>query len=232
VLDTILKITEEIPKHTPENYEIQLHSSTGFLINIMAQRFTDSNKWLDNWFSNLPNDYKIVWLYLLDTCDNAGIFQINIRLLNFNCSINITENELLETFKSRITKFDTDKCIINKFCIFQYGPDFLNSKNKAVISAIKKLIVAGLLDVDDNGIYTPKIVFDNSIDTLSIPYQKTIDTPKEQEEDKAKDKIIEQEQFKSKSERQDMLAEVITGSLDKEQKQMMHQFDNLFGEVK
>ena len=36
----------------------------------------------------------------------------------------------------------------------------------------------------------------------------------------------------TKSERQDMLAEVITGSIDKEQKQMMHQFDNLFGEVK
>jgi hypothetical protein len=34
VLDTILKITEEIPKHTPENYEIQLHSSTGFLIRL------------------------------------------------------------------------------------------------------------------------------------------------------------------------------------------------------
>ena len=66
----------------------------------MAQRFTDSNKWLDNWFSNLTNDYKIVWLYLLDTADNAGIFQINIRLLNFNCSTNITENELLETFKN------------------------------------------------------------------------------------------------------------------------------------
>ena len=36
----------------------------------------------------------------------------------------------------------------------------------------------------------------------------------------------------TKAERQDMLADVITGSLDKEQKQMMHQFDNLFGEVK
>jgi hypothetical protein len=36
----------------------------------------------------------------------------------------------------------------------------------------------------------------------------------------------------TKAERQDMLAEVITGSLDKEQKQMMHQFDNIFGEVK
>jgi hypothetical protein len=158
----------------------------GFFIKIMAQRFTDSNKWLDNWFSNLPNDYKLVWLYLLDTCDNAGIFQINIRLLNFNCSTNITEDELLETFKGRITKFDSDKCIVNKFCIFQYGTDFLNSKNKAVLSAIKKLIIARLLDVDVNGNYTPMIVFDNTIDTLSIPYQKTIDTPKEKEIDKDK----------------------------------------------
>jgi hypothetical protein len=159
----------------------------GFFIKIMAQRFTDSNKWLDNWFSNLPNDYKLVWLYLLDTCDNAGIFQINIRLLNFNCSTNITEDELLEAFKGRLTKFDTDKCIINKFCIFQYGTDFLNSKNKAVLSAIKKLIIARLLDVDANGNYTPMIVFDNTIDTLSIPYQKTIDTPKEK--DKETDKV-------------------------------------------
>jgi coenzyme F420-reducing hydrogenase delta subunit len=161
----------------------------GFFIKIMAQRFTDSNKWLDNWFSNLPNDYKLVWLYLLDTCDNAGIFQINIRLLNFNCSTNITEAELLETFKGRVTKFDTDKCIINKFCIFQYGTDFLNSKNKAVVSAIKKLIIARLLDVDTNGNYSPKIVFDNTIDTLSIPYNKSIDTPKDKEQVKEKDKI-------------------------------------------
>jgi len=163
----------------------------------MAQRFTDSNKWLDNWFSNLSNDYKIVWLYLLDTCDNAGIFQINIRLLNFNCSTAITEEELLKTFKGRITKFDTDKCIINKFCVFQYGPEFLNnSKNKAVLSAIKKLIIAGIIDVDDNGIYTPKILFDNSIDTLSIPYQEGIDTHEDKDKDKDKDKIQEKAQVK------------------------------------
>lgn len=36
----------------------------------------------------------------------------------------------------------------------------------------------------------------------------------------------------SKADRQDMLAEVITGSLDKEQKEMINKFDNLFGEVK
>ena len=111
---------------------------------------------------------------------------------------------------------------------------FLNSKNKAVLSAIKKLIIARVLEVDTSGIYTPKIVFDNSIDTLSIPYQYTTDSikDKDKEKDKVQDIIKEQEEVKTKAERQDMLAEAITGSLDKEQKQMMHQFDNLFGEVK
>jgi hypothetical protein len=36
----------------------------------------------------------------------------------------------------------------------------------------------------------------------------------------------------SKAEREDILADVITGSLDKEQKQMMNKFDNLFGNEK
>ena len=175
-----------------------MYTTKKLKIDYMAQRFTDSNKWLDNWFSNLSNDYKIVWLYLLDICDNAGIFQINIRLLNFNCGTNITEAELLETFRGRIHKLNADKCIVNKFCVFQYGPDFLNSKNKAVISAIKKLIIAGLLDVDSNGIYTPLIPFNNTIDTLSIPYQMSIDTPKDKEEDKDKDKIEDKNKAKNK----------------------------------
>jgi hypothetical protein len=36
----------------------------------------------------------------------------------------------------------------------------------------------------------------------------------------------------TKAERQDMLADVITGSLDKEQKQIINKFDNIFGDVK
>jgi hypothetical protein len=198
----------------------------------MAQRFTDTQKWEDEWFTEMSNDFKIIWIYLLDTCDNAGIWKQNIKLLNFSCGTNISLERLAEIFKGRITKIDTDKWIINKFCVYQYGIDFLNSKNKAVLSAIKKLIIAGVLEVDTSGIYTPKIVFDNSIDTLSIPYQYTIDSIKDKDKDKIQDIIKDKEQVKTKAERQDMLAEVITGSLDREQKQLINKFDNLFGDVK
>lgn len=184
----------------------------------MAQRYTDTQKWEDEWFTELSNDFKVIWFYLLDTCDNAGIWKQNIKLLNFSCGTNITLDELAEIFKGRITKIDSDKWIINKFCVFQYGIGFLQSGNKAVISAIKKLITAGVLDVDSSGKYTPKILFDNSIDTLSIPYQYTTDSIKDKEQDKVKDKIkeIDKEQDKTKAERQDMLAET---------------FDNIFKDV-
>jgi hypothetical protein len=39
----------------------------------MAKRLTDSNKWNDSWFTNLPMDIKLVWIYLLDACDHAGV---------------------------------------------------------------------------------------------------------------------------------------------------------------
>ena len=38
--------------------------------------------------------------------------------------------------------------------------------------------------------------------------------------------------IETKAERQDMLADVITGSLDKEQKEIANKFDNIFGDVK
>ena len=147
---------------------------------------TDSEKWKDQWFSNLNNDYKIVWFYLLDDCDNAGIWQCNIRTLNFNCNTSLTEADLLYTFSKRLTKISDDKFLINKFCEYQYGIDFITSKNKAVISAINKLKSNNLIE-DNKGIYT-----------LTIPYQYPIDTPKEQEQEQVKDKFKVKEQVKDK----------------------------------
>ena len=80
----------------------------------MAQRFTDTQKWEDEWFTEMSNDYKIIWIYLLDTCDNAGIWKQNIKLLNFSCGTNISLERLAEIFKGRITKIDTDKVLADE----------------------------------------------------------------------------------------------------------------------
>ena len=155
-------------------------------LEIMAKRFTDTDKWKDEWYTELTNDYKVIWLYLLDNCDNAGIIKRNIKLLNYYCNTNVLADDILNVFKDRVSVIADDKWIINKFCIYQYGNDFLSNNNKAVISAKKKLIENNLLD--------------NSTNTILIPYQYSIDRTKEQEQDKVKDKsqdkVIVKEQSK------------------------------------
>jgi len=181
----------------------------------MAKRFTDTDKWKDEWYTELSSDYKIIWQYLLDTCDNAGIYKRNIKLLNYYCNTNVSADDILSVFKKRVTQLTDDKWLINKFCVYQYGTDFLESTNKAVIAAHKVLEQNGIIkftgklidypygktEIRQRKEYSVLIDYTNPIDTLSIPYgypmdtpsipyEYPIDTPKEQEQ--VKDKVQEQ----------------------------------------
>jgi len=196
----------------------------------MAKRFTDTDKWKDEWYTELTSDYKIIWQYLLDTCDNAGIYKRNIKLLNYYCNTNVSAEDILKVFNKRVTQLADDKWLINKFCVYQYGNDFLDSTNKAVMSAHKILEQNGIIkptgkmidyqygkEVRQRKEYSVLIDFNNpidtisvpnqySIDTLSIPYQYSIDTPKEQDKvkDKVKDKVedkVEDEEVVKDSEK-------------------------------
>ena len=160
----------------------------------MAKRFTDTDKWKDEWYTDLSNDNKIIWQYLLDTCDNAGIYKRNIKLLNIMCNTNVSDKDILNVFKQRVTPISDEKWIINKFCVFQYGADFLESKNKAVISVVNKLIENNLYQSSTN---TLSIPYGYPIDTLSIPYQYPMDTPKEQEQEQeqVKEQVKEEVEY-------------------------------------
>jgi hypothetical protein len=161
----------------------------------MAKRFTDTDKWKDEWYTELSTDYKVIWQYLLDTCDNAGIYKRNIKLLNYYCNTNVSDKDILNVFKLRVTPISDEKWIINKFCVFQYGADFLESKNKAVISVVNKLIENNLYQSSTN---TLSIPYPSPINTLSIPYQYPMDTPKEQEQEQEQVKEKAKEQYKEK----------------------------------
>jgi hypothetical protein len=172
----------------------------------MAKRFTDTDKWKDEWYTELTSDYKIIWQYLLDTCDNAGIYKRNIKLLNYYCNTNVSAEDILKVFNKRVSQLADDKWLINKFCVYQYGNDFLESTNKAVLSAVKileqnniikwtgKLIdyPYGKTDTRQRKEYKVLIDYTNPIDTLSIEYPYPIDTPKDKDKVKDKDKIKEQ----------------------------------------
>ena len=102
----------------------------------MAKRFTCTEKWSKQSFTDLPLKMKVAWIYLLDRCDNAGIWDINIKLLSFQIGEEITLNELQQSFKNKIEVIG-NKLIIKQFITFQYGE--LNPNNNAHISVIRKL---------------------------------------------------------------------------------------------
>ena len=112
-------------------------SDSGGFSFFMAKRFTDTEKWKDEWWGSLSNDYRMIWIYLVDSCSIAGIWKKDFRGLNFNCNTKITEKEFLEVFETRLIDRG-NYFFIPKFLRFQC-PKGLNSNKPAILSIIKEL---------------------------------------------------------------------------------------------
>lgn len=104
----------------------------------MAKRLTDNQKWRDPWFSELPTNYKIFYLYLLDNCDHAGIWKVNFRIANFETGLSLCESECTEFLCSKIEILPGGYWLIKKFIDFQYG----GIKNDSVGKSIQKILSA------------------------------------------------------------------------------------------
>ncbi|CAK0768479.1 hypothetical protein CCP3SC15_380001 [Gammaproteobacteria bacterium] len=97
----------------------------------MAKRFTATEKWNDPWFSDLSDKEKLFWIYLLDNCNHAGIWDVNWRLIKFHIAGFFYK---AESFKDRIYEISESKWFIPKFIDFQYGE--LNPENRVHSSII------------------------------------------------------------------------------------------------
>ena len=67
-----------------------------------TKRFTDANKWEDAWYLDLPLKYKMFWLFLLDRCDNAGIWEVNFKLAEFFIGEKFEPTEIMRIMGDRI----------------------------------------------------------------------------------------------------------------------------------
>lgn len=103
----------------------------------MSKRLTDTEKWNDDWYLGLDNDYRIVWQWLLDNCNHAGICKRNIKLLNVMCNTDISEAQLIEKMEDRVVVNGND-WFIPKFLKFQYAD--LQSNRPVIISVRKELL--------------------------------------------------------------------------------------------
>ena len=105
----------------------------------MAKRFTETDKWKDPWFCDLEPLDKLFWVYLMDNCNHAGIWQVNWPLVEFHIP-EFRFNE--ETFKDRVEVISEEKWHVPKFINYQYGE--LNPDNRAHLSVINQLKKEGV----------------------------------------------------------------------------------------
>lgn len=106
----------------------------------MAKRLTDTDKWKDEWYVSLDNDYKIIWQWLLDNCNHAGICKRSTQIINIMCKTSVTEEEILKKMAGRLIIINNDWFIPN-FIKFQYTS--LNSEKPVIVSVRNELFKNG-----------------------------------------------------------------------------------------
>lgn len=109
----------------------------------MAKRFTDSEKWNDPWFRKLKGEYKLFWIYVLDTCDHAGIWKDRTDQFISDTGFDLDPNDLHIYFQDRIMRLDEETFFIPKFNLFQY-PNFNPEKNNAHKGVMRSLDYYGI----------------------------------------------------------------------------------------
>jgi len=102
----------------------------------MAKRFTSTEIWDEDWFLELPIQYRLFWFYVLSVCDHAGFFKINIKKFSAVNNVEIDSDIAFELFnkgKKRLRKVNGSMWFIEDFFAFQYGHTF-NKNNRVHVS--------------------------------------------------------------------------------------------------
>src|SRR3990167_4268487 len=102
----------------------------------MAKRFTDTEKYKDPWFRNLKPELKILFMFMCDDCNHAGVWKENFFLFNIYYNLSLTHDDMAG-FDDRVICISPDTYFLKNFIKFQYGE--LNPNNNAHRGVIKSL---------------------------------------------------------------------------------------------
>lgn len=150
----------------------------------MAKRFTDTEKWKKPFIRGLQAPYKLLWLYICDDCDHAGIWQVDIEVAQIRVGEKLDETSAKKFFGEKIIPFDNgSKWFIPSFLEFQY-PTGLNPDNKAHGGIIKILEKYNLVDDNFKPLESPLQ------GAKDMDMDKDMVMDKEMDMDKVKDKKI------------------------------------------
>ena len=113
----------------------------------MAKRMTDTDKWKKRFVRELTPQHKLLWFYILDDCNHAGIWEVDIDVASIRVGFDLSQDDLPSLFGTKVISFDNgDKWFIPDFIDYQYGELNQNSNvHKSVINLLKKYNLEGYL---------------------------------------------------------------------------------------
>lgn len=148
----------------------------------MAKRFTDTDKWKKPFIRAMKAPYKLLWLYIIDECNHAGIWEVDFDVAEIKIGEKLNKETALAQLSGKVFSFDGgEKWFIPDFIEFQYGT--LNPENRVHKSVLDLLTKYSLLDIrtDENK-------------PLASPLEGVKD--KDKDKDKSKDKEKDKESAK------------------------------------
>lgn len=113
----------------------------------MAKRMTDTDKWKKRFVRELTPQHKLLWFYILDDCNHAGIWEVDIDVASIRVGFDLSQDDLPSLFGDKVISFDNgDKWFIPDFIEYQYGELNQNSNvHKSVINLLNKYNLEGYL---------------------------------------------------------------------------------------
>lgn len=170
----------------------------------MAKRFIDTDIFKKRFIRGLPASYKLLWLYIMCDCDNAGIWYVDEDEAQLNVDkyadgeSKISLKKALELFnydEKRIIPFDGGKkWFILSFVKFQYGElRSTNPAHKSVIDKLQEVENEGLIEITEGAIKVLDRAFEAPMD-MDKDMVKVIDKDKDIDIEKEKEKNIKKKE--------------------------------------
>lgn len=107
----------------------------------MSLRFTDTNKWDDDWFLGLSPLHKLIHAYLYDKCDVAGIWRVGMTDLTFRTGATADDwRDYLTAAKDRLLILAGGKTVWLINFIPDQNPRGLTPRNPTVSGIVRSLV--------------------------------------------------------------------------------------------
>ena len=145
---------------------------------VMSKRHTATEKWDDPWYRRLPVVYKLLWSYLCDRCDNAGVWKVDYDLASFCIgeAITIESVNALNQDKERVKFFDNGNLLLIKdFIQYQIGDisqEKLTNLQINSLNLVIKYIKEKNLKEEDYGYLTGSLPLDYGYKYINIKTYK------------------------------------------------------------